>query len=99
MRGVEFARSVVGLWVFDEGGRVLGEVVGIVHHWDGRTSALLDGGNCLSRTGRVVSLEGAAVVDDCMHLHCPTVTLGGHDARPARRLPRHARGSVEAARR
>jgi hypothetical protein len=68
MRRVYSSRDVVGLWVFDERGRVLGEVVGIVRHWDGSISALLDGGPCTSGTGRMVSLEGAMVVDGSVHL-------------------------------
>ena len=68
MRRVDGARDVVGLWVFDERGRVLGEVVGIVHHSDGSISALLDGGPGGSGTGRMVSLEGATVVDGAVHL-------------------------------
>jgi PRC-barrel domain protein len=91
---VESARDVVGLWVFDEHGRVLGEVVGIVHHWDGRTSALLDGGGYHSGTGRLISLEGAVVVDHRVYLRGPSATLVGYDAGPAPRTPCHARGSV-----
>jgi hypothetical protein len=68
MRRVYSARDVVGLWVFDERGYVLGEVVGIVHHSDGSISALLDGGPRASGTGRTVSLEGATVVDGAVHL-------------------------------
>jgi hypothetical protein len=65
---VHSSRDVVGRWVVDERGRVLGQVVGIVHHWDGQTSALLHSGSLLSGTGRLVSLDGAVIVDDLVHL-------------------------------
>ena len=65
---VDSSEDIAGLWVFDERGRVLGEVIGIVHHWDGRTSALLHSGDLRSGTGRLVSLDGAAVVDGSVHL-------------------------------
>ncbi|TMD91781.1 MAG: hypothetical protein E6I76_18575 [Chloroflexi bacterium] len=65
---VDSSEDVVGLWMFDERGRVLGEVIAIVHHWDGRTSALVHSGDLRSGTGRLVSLDGAAIVDGSVHL-------------------------------
>ena len=62
------AADMVGLWVFDEGGRVLGEVIGIVHHANGETSALLHSGAVQSHTGRMVSLDAATIVDGAVHL-------------------------------
>ncbi len=62
------ARDLTGLWVFDACGRPVGEVVGIVHHWNDEVSALVHSGPWRSGTGRLVCLDGAVVDDDGVHL-------------------------------
>ena len=64
----EDARATLGRWCLDERGRPLGEVVGIVHHPDGRTSLLVHGGSLWSGLGMMIAPEDAVLADDELHL-------------------------------
>jgi len=69
---VRIAREILGRPVVDEGGDRLGQVIAIVHHADGTSSALLQDGHRPWRRGRMVPLDGlVALDDDLLHLLRP----------------------------
>jgi hypothetical protein len=72
---VDGFREVLGRRVVDEHDHRLGRVVGIVHHWDGRTSALVQRGPWPMRNARLVSLDSAVVIDHLVHLRSPKPPL------------------------
>jgi hypothetical protein len=63
--------DLVGHWVLDRRGRPLGEVVGVVHHWNGSTSLLVQSGSGRSCTGLMVSPERTVVAEDGIQVHRP----------------------------
>jgi hypothetical protein len=65
------ADELAGRWVLDERGRPLGEVVGVVHHWNGRTSLLVHGGSWRSGVGMMVPVESAVFAGVDVHLDRP----------------------------
>lgn len=81
-------RELFGMPVLDPTGRVLGRLDGIVHHPDGRHSALV-----VSRprwfTAAMVLLEGAEVSGGAIHLD-PLAAYQGDRARGNARVPTDA---------
>lgn len=65
------ARDLAGRWVLDERGRPLGQLVGVVHHWNGRNSLLVECGSGRSRSGMMVSPDRAIIVGRDVHLRPP----------------------------
>lgn len=69
------SRDILGRRVVDERGRHVARVVGIVHHWDGHTSALLRSGPWSQRRTHLVSLDSAVIADTGVDLRPPERTL------------------------
>jgi hypothetical protein len=65
------SQELAGRWVLDHRGRPLGEVVGVVHHSNGRTSLLVHGGSWRSGVGVMVPIEDAVLDADDVHAAHP----------------------------
>jgi hypothetical protein len=77
----EELHRLIGRRVVDEDGRNLGRIVGITHHGDGGTSALVSGGRWPWSDGRHVSLDNALLIDHDVQLRgavAPLPALSGH---------------------
>jgi ribosomal 30S subunit maturation factor RimM len=57
------SHDLAGRWVLDERGRPLGEVVGIVHHPNGRNSLLVHSGPWRGGVGMLVPIESGVLVE------------------------------------
>ena len=65
---VEELHRLIGRRIVDGAGRHLGEIVGITHHADGDASFLVSGGPWPWSDGRHVSVAGARLDEDGVHL-------------------------------
>jgi PRC-barrel domain len=69
------SRDILGRRVVDERGRHVGRVVGVVHHGDGHTSALLRSGPWPRWRTRLVVLDSGVIADTEVHPRPPERAL------------------------